>query len=54
MPTDLIRQIAGLNHGKYLHDEEQEAAPTDLCIGAACYPEKARRSVEPQPPTSPT
>jgi methylenetetrahydrofolate reductase (NADPH) len=37
---DLIRQIAGLNKGKYLHDEEMEAAPTDLCIGAACYPEK--------------
>jgi methylenetetrahydrofolate reductase (NADPH) len=37
---DLVRQIAGLNKGKYLHDEEQEAAPTDLCIGAACYPEK--------------
>lgn len=26
--------------GSYLHDEEREAAPTDLCIGAACYPEK--------------
>ena len=38
--VDLIHQISGLNHGKYLHDEEQEAAPTDLCIGAACYPEK--------------
>ncbi len=38
--VDLIQQIRGLNHGKYLHDEEQEAAPTDLCIGAACYPEK--------------
>jgi methylenetetrahydrofolate reductase (NADPH) len=38
--VDLIRQIDGLNKGKYLHDEEQEAAPTDLCIGAACYPEK--------------
>lgn len=37
---DLIRQIAGLNRGKYLYEEEQEAAPTDLCIGAACYPEK--------------
>lgn len=37
---ELIKQIAGLNKGKYLHDEEQEAAPTDLCIGAACYPEK--------------
>ncbi|MCB0763492.1 MAG: methylenetetrahydrofolate reductase [NAD(P)H] [Flavobacteriales bacterium] len=38
--VDLIRQAAGLNKGKYLHDEEMEAAPTDLCLGAACYPEK--------------
>lgn len=38
--VDLIRQISGLNQGKYLYDEEQEAAPTQLCIGAACYPEK--------------
>ncbi len=37
---DLIRQISALNHGKYLYEEEQEAAATDLCIGAACYPEK--------------
>lgn len=37
---DLIQQITGLNRGKYLYEEEQEAAPTDLCIGAACYPEK--------------
>lgn len=38
--VDLIRQAAGLNKGQYLYEEEQEAAPTDLCIGAACYPEK--------------
>ncbi len=38
--VELIQQINALNKGKYLHDEEQEAAPTDLCIGAACYPEK--------------
>ncbi len=38
--VDLIQQINGLNRGKYLHDEELEAAPTDICIGAACYPEK--------------
>ncbi|MCB0791280.1 MAG: methylenetetrahydrofolate reductase [NAD(P)H] [Flavobacteriales bacterium] len=37
---DMVRQIAELNRGKYLHEEEEEAAPTDLCIGAACYPEK--------------
>ena len=36
----LIHQITALNQGKYLYDEEQEAAPTNLCIGAACYPEK--------------
>ncbi len=37
---DLIRQIVDLNRGKYLHAEEQETAATDLCIGAAAYPEK--------------
>ncbi len=37
---DLIRQIVDLNRGKYLHAEEQETAATNLCIGAACYPEK--------------
>ena len=29
-----------MNNGIYLHEEEKEAAPTDFCIGAACYPEK--------------
>ncbi len=38
--VDLVKQIRQLNRGIYLHEEEQEAAPTDLCIGAACYPEK--------------
>lgn len=38
--VDLVRQIAALNRGRYLHDEMQDAAATDLCIGAACYPEK--------------
>lgn len=38
--VDMVRQIAALNRGQYLHEEEEEAAPTDLCIGAACYPEK--------------
>lgn len=37
---DLIHQISALNRGQYLYEEEQEAAATDLCIGAACYPEK--------------
>lgn len=38
--VELIEQISGLNKGKYMYEEEQEAAPTDLCVGAACYPEK--------------
>lgn len=38
--VDLIQQIANLNRGRYLHEEERDAAATDLCIGAACYPEK--------------
>jgi methylenetetrahydrofolate reductase (NADPH) len=44
---DLIGQIAGLNKGKYLYDEEQEASPTNLCIGAACYPEKHAEALNP-------
>ena len=44
---DLIRQINGLNKGHYLHDEEQEAAPTNLCVGAACYPEKHAEALNP-------
>jgi methylenetetrahydrofolate reductase (NADPH) len=38
--VDLVRQISAMNKGKYLHEEELEAAATNLCIGAACYPEK--------------
>lgn len=44
---ELIRQIAALNHGHYLYEEEQEAAATDLCIGAACYPEKHIEALNP-------
>lgn len=36
---DLVAQIAGMNQGNYL-DELIDAAPTNFCIGVACYPEK--------------
>jgi methylenetetrahydrofolate reductase (NADPH) len=36
---DLVRQVADLNQGRYLH-EETEGARTDFCIGVAGYPEK--------------
>lgn len=44
---ELVRQIGNLNRGKYLYEEEQEASPTDLCIGAACYPEKHAEALNP-------
>lgn len=37
--VDLIKQISELNKGNLLHDEKA-INPTDLCIGAAGYPEK--------------
>jgi methylenetetrahydrofolate reductase (NADPH) len=38
--VDLIHQIDDLNKGKYLHEDVQDAAPTNFCIGVAGYPEK--------------
>src|SRR4051794_7349895 len=37
--SDLVGQIAAMNRGCYL-EELTSAAPTDFCIGVACYPEK--------------
>ncbi len=37
---ELVRQIAGMNGGKYLSGEVEHPAPTDFCIGVAGYPEK--------------
>jgi len=37
---DLLKQVDGMNHGRYLDDELQNAAKTDFCIGVAGYPEK--------------
>ncbi|MCF7823624.1 MAG: methylenetetrahydrofolate reductase [Candidatus Marinimicrobia bacterium] len=36
---DLIKQIADMNHGKYLEDIE-DAEASDFCIGVGGYPEK--------------
>lgn len=38
--TELVRQIAELNRGKYLHDDVVVEYNSDFCIGVAGYPEK--------------
>ncbi len=38
--VDLVRQIAGMNHGKYLEAELLDAEPSKFCIGVGGYPEK--------------
>lgn len=38
--SELIDQIMRLNQGKYLHDEMEDAMPTDFSVGVAGYPEK--------------
>lgn len=37
---DLVRQIVGMNQGKYLHEETETGFHTDFCVGVAGYPEK--------------
>jgi methylenetetrahydrofolate reductase (NADPH) len=37
---DLVRQIAGMNEGRYLDQNIQNGEPTEFCIGVAGYPEK--------------
>lgn len=36
---DLVEQVHGLNHGKYI-DDLIDATPTDFCVGVSFYPEK--------------
>ena len=38
--ADLIGQVADLNKGEYLDQEQDDAWATDFCIGTAGYPEK--------------
>lgn len=37
---DLIKQVADLNQGLYLHQEMKSSHKTEFCIGTAGYPEK--------------
>lgn len=38
--SELVKQIADMNRGKYLEEELENAEPTSFCIGVAGYPEK--------------
>jgi methylenetetrahydrofolate reductase (NADPH) len=38
--VDLVRQIAGMNRGKYLEEDLLDAEPSKFCVGAGGYPEK--------------
>lgn len=37
---DLVKQVKSMNQGIYLHEEMENATPSDFCIGIAGYPEK--------------
>lgn len=37
---DLVKQVVGMNQGRYLDEELQNAVPANFCIGVAGYPEK--------------
>jgi methylenetetrahydrofolate reductase (NADPH) len=38
--TDLVKQIAAMNHGRYLEQDLLDAEPSDFCVGVGGYPEK--------------
>lgn len=38
--VDLVRQIAAMNHGKYLEQDLLDAEPSHFCVGVGGYPEK--------------
>jgi methylenetetrahydrofolate reductase (NADPH) len=38
--VELVRQVAAMNHGKYLEQDLLDADPSDFCIGVAGYPER--------------
>ncbi|MBS1682897.1 MAG: methylenetetrahydrofolate reductase [NAD(P)H] [Bacteroidetes bacterium] len=38
--SDLVEQVVKMNHGKFIDEDLESAAPTHFCIGVAGYPEK--------------
>jgi len=38
--VDLVKQIIGMNNGKYLEENLLDAKPSNFCVGVSGYPEK--------------
>ncbi|QJD79336.1 methylenetetrahydrofolate reductase [NAD(P)H] [Spirosoma rhododendri] len=38
--SELVAQVADMNRGQYLHEEDTAMTPSDFCVGVAAYPEK--------------
>jgi methylenetetrahydrofolate reductase (NADPH) len=38
--SELVEQVVNMNHGKFIDEDLENAAPTDFSIGVAGYPEK--------------
>ncbi len=38
--SELVEQVANMNRGVYLHEEDTALAPSNFCLGVAAYPEK--------------
>lgn len=44
--SDLVDQVAAMNRGQYLHEEDTALASSNFCIGAAAYPEKHFEAID--------
>ena len=38
--AELVEQVANMNQGVYLHEEDKPMAPSSFCVGVGAYPEK--------------
>jgi len=38
--SELVEQVANMNKGHYLHEEDTAMTPSNFCVGVAAYPEK--------------
>ncbi len=44
--SELVEQVANMNRGVYLHEEDTTLAPSSFCIGVAAYPEKHFEAID--------